>query len=128
MRETDRAYIEESWLNSHKSSARAQDAGEAYIREHKRTIRALIARSTVRVACLADDDDAILGFAVWEVAPIPVLHYVFVRQAGRRTGIASALVGELAALVCEYSHRPARSNGVMVLPRLWRYNPYRSHA
>ena len=88
----DWAYIQESWLNSYRSSARAQDAGDVYMRAHKAVIRRVLeSGASVRVAHVPDAVDAILGFSVTEEHALPrVVHYVFVRQGARRTGIARA--------------------------------------
>ena len=123
----DWAYIQESWLNSYRSSARAQDTGDVYMRQHKALIRRILDTQdvVVRVAHVPEHVDAILGFLVATATRPHVLHYVFVRQGARRTGIARALLGYLPSEALDYTHRPMRQNGPMNLPAQWRYNPYR---
>lgn len=50
------------------------------------------ANTEARVACLPDDEDVILGYALFGIPE--VLHWIFVKQAWRRFGIAVSLVDE----------------------------------
>ena len=45
--------------------------------------------TTIKVACLKDDPEVILGYAVYSG---PTLHWVFVKKAWRSIGIAKSLV------------------------------------
>jgi hypothetical protein len=57
-------------------------------------LEGLLARSSVRVACLADAPDVILGYVVSHGES---LDWVFVKNRWRGIGIAKALVSPLAA-------------------------------
>ncbi len=46
--------------------------------------------SVVKVACLESDSDIILGYAIY--TPLKALHYVFVKDAWRRRGVAKMLI------------------------------------
>lgn len=49
--------------------------------------------ATIKVACLKDDPEVILGYAIYRVAnQLSVLDFVFVKSAWRRIGIAKSLV------------------------------------
>jgi hypothetical protein len=52
-------------------------------------ITALLKRSTTRVACLKESPDVILGYSVYEG---PKLHWVHVKEAWRKFGIAKLLL------------------------------------
>jgi len=57
-------------------------------------VRAILARpdSVLRVACLPDDSDAILGWSVISGDEPHTLHYVYVRKDARKQGIARLLL------------------------------------
>lgn len=56
---------------------------------YRKVIERLMRRSSVKVACLKEDNDVILG---WSCSEPEVLHFVFVKDAWRRMGIAKDLV------------------------------------
>lgn len=63
---------------------------DTFFVRYKAVLATLLSKSTLslRVACLADDTDIILGWAMWDG---PVLHYIYVKDAFRRQGIAKLL-------------------------------------
>jgi GNAT superfamily N-acetyltransferase len=94
-------------------------AGELYWEAQKDLAQRLLARCNVAVW----DSDGMLDGWVCREWQAPVLHYVYVRHSARRTGIARALVAELADGPAEYSHWRTGVFGAR-LPPSWRYNPY----
>ena len=86
-RPSDLPYVVDTWVK------RGHDRGE---RLHAATarVRAILARadSVLRVACLPDDSDAIIGWAAVTAADSPTLHYVYVRKDARNQGIARLLL------------------------------------
>lgn len=52
-------------------------------------LEVIIWRSQVKVACLEEEPDVVLGYAVYEGE---TLHWVFVKKAWRKLEIASKLV------------------------------------
>lgn len=64
---------------------------EIFFIEYAKAIERLLARPTVQitVACLSDDIDTVLGYAIHEGA---ILHYIYVKQPWRLQGIAKQLV------------------------------------
>lgn len=91
----DRNFILATWL-------RGLYYGDTWFREipkdlfmenYHRVLEALLSKSSVkvRVACLKDDPEVILGYAV--VSP-GELHWLFVKSAWRGIGIAKSLVPE----------------------------------
>ena len=82
---SDLAYITDVWVTQAtryvNMSIRAVKARAQYLLEHSRTT----------VACLPDDQDAIVGFAVFEGSRV---HMAYVRASARRLGVARALFKE----------------------------------
>lgn len=64
------------------------------MRDATARVRGILARpdSVLRVACLPDDPDAILGWAVITADQPPKLHFVYVRKEARKNGIARMLL------------------------------------
>ncbi len=51
----------------------------------------LIKKATIKVACLVEDNDVILGYSILS-NDFQVIHWVFVKAAWRKQGIAKTLV------------------------------------
>lgn len=98
-RRTDAHFIASSWLKSYRDSpATAAVPSQTFYYWHHRVIEVVLARAAVLVACDPDDPDTIVGWACAEAMPgALVLHYVYVKHAFRRFGIARALVRALQA-------------------------------
>lgn len=86
-RPSDLPFVVDCWAK--RGHAHNERLGEATAR-----VRSIIARadSVLRVACLPDDEDAILGWAVLSTDEPPRLHYVYVRKEARGQGIARRLL------------------------------------
>ena len=74
-------------------------------------------QTTVTIACLKDDPDVILGFVVYENAR---LHWVYVKQAWRKIGIAKSLVPDTITVV---SHLTEVGKALMLKKNL-AFNPF----
>lgn len=122
-RETDHPFVISSWLASDRHSPAGRDMGERYASEHRETVKRILMRAELRVACVVDTPDAILG---WAVTGPDTVYYVYVRRDVRRLGIGRALVGDLAKGQLEYTHRPV-TRGEMKLPEGWTYNVARNY-
>jgi len=85
-RPSDLPYVVDTWTK------RGHERGERLSAATAR-VRAILARpdSVLRVVCLPDDSDAILGWAALSGEP-PTLHYVYVRKDARKQGIARLLL------------------------------------
>ncbi len=70
------------------------------------------------IAHVPGEVDAILGWAAIQTGTPGCVHYVYVRSAARKQGVARALVGE-TSVALEYSH--AAPKGVAV-PTTWTLN------
>lgn len=127
MRQSDLAWILSSWLGSYHHNARStvvqsMPSGEFKQRWH-RVAEALIARSSVLVACADPDDNLICG---WLCSEPGVLHYVHVKQCFQRFGIARTLLeaaGFSPAKPALFSHRTTDSDRCP-LPEQWRSAPW----
>lgn len=97
---SDRNFVFATWLRGLKYGNDFFNAIEAevYYKVYNKYIEAVLARPqvTVKFACLRDDPEVVLGYAVYEG---PVLHWVFVKKAWRSIGIAKSLVPETITTV-----------------------------
>lgn len=97
-RPSDLPYVVDTWAK--RGHDRNERLGAATAR-----VRAILARadSVLRIACLPDDSDAILGWAVVSSDEPPTLHYVYVRKDARGQGIARLLLAGVS--------RPEKTKG-----------------
>jgi hypothetical protein len=61
---------------------------ESFFSHYEPFIKNLMIASSVKIACLEDDQDVILG---WSMFKQDVLHFVFVKKSYRKLGIAKLL-------------------------------------
>ena len=127
----DFAFIANAWMRSNAETPLARQLGANYRQQHARLIWDWLPISTVRVACDTDQEDAILGFAVFHLPGLQWhLHHVFVRPDFRRFGIARALLADLEGpRPVVYTHQVSDSThyrgGLMGrIPAAWRFDPY----
>jgi RimJ/RimL family protein N-acetyltransferase len=75
---------------------------EAFMAAFQARIQAILGQpdTQVLVACLNEDEDVVLGYAV--ITPYKALHYVFIKKAWRGMGLATALTG--GASTCVITH------------------------
>lgn len=72
---------------------------------------------TIKIACLKEDQNAILGYAIYENN---VLHWVFVKKAWRSIGIAKDLVPSTIKIVTHLT-----KSGVSILSKKnLEFNPF----
>lgn len=92
-RPTDLPFVVDTWVKKGRNPG--ERIGTATAR-----VRKILAHydTTLRVACLPDDDDAILGWACLDCAKSPPsLNYVYVRKDARGQGIARSLLAGVDA-------------------------------
>ena len=91
--EKDGNFIYHSWGNSYREAALGAwgDIPKAtYYKRVRLRIDTLLKRGAeLKIACDPDNQDIILG---WMCAESPVLHYVYVKEAYRKQGIALTLL------------------------------------
>ena len=122
---SDLAYVRDSWLKCDRTSPAARDEGLGYMARQKSRIRRILARATLSVAVSVDDEDAIVGWAVYETEP-PTLYYVHVRADARQLNIASRLLAPLGLVPVTFTHRPS-VRGALPIPASWRYSRDPNH-
>lgn len=93
---SDHPFIYNSWLKYFKNNSyfarRIKSA--IFFEWHHSAIERILARQTslALIACDPENEDVIHGYLVIERGEKPVIHWVFVKEAFRRLGIASALI------------------------------------
>jgi len=116
----DFAFIFSTWLKSYRYNNQdvSRVPAELYYRKHHEVIARLRDRCALPVACLPDSPAVIIGFAALELPPAllntsslpppapapPVIHWVYVKRAWRRMGVATRLLGQLSPSACCHSH------------------------
>lgn len=61
---------------------------EAFFSNYEPFLKQLMLRSTIKVACLADDQDVILGYSMFKDSTI---HFIFCKKSYRKLGLAKLL-------------------------------------
>jgi hypothetical protein len=83
-------------------------------------MNSLLPKSIVRVACLKEDEDVIVGYSLTDkFKDKNVLHYVFVRLDWRRIGLSKALVNEEIHLTTHMTW-----TGKKIISKDTIFNPY----
>lgn len=103
----DTPFIFSGWLESYANSSplTVNIPKTLFFDGHRALITPLLSNAQVVVACLPDDPGVLLGFACGE--PVDgLLHYVYVKAAFRRMGVATRLVDALGIKVgaCSCTH------------------------
>jgi hypothetical protein len=92
--DSDLRFVRSSWHSNHwKTWACKRIPWESYWPGQDRRIERLLKQSTVLVAYFEDVPDEVLGWACFEG---DTLHYVYVKAAYRRAGIAAGLTASLS--------------------------------
>lgn len=92
---------------------------EAYFNRYHEVLEKLIPLSKIKVAALSEDPDVILGYCVTS-SHSPTLHWVFVKEAWRKIGIAKDLIPKN---ITHYSH--FSTVGLSAFQKhQWQFNPF----
>ena len=84
---------------------------DIFMANYKKVIESLLSRAVVKVACLKEDHDVILGYSIQSLDNTTV-HWIFVKQAWRRKGIMKALIPESPTAITHFT-----SLGLSLLPK-----------
>ncbi len=89
-RPDDVSFIYASWLRGlyYGDTWFGEIPKDVFMANYHRVLEAILTKADVRVACLKDDPDVILGYSV---AYGPILHWIFVKSAWRNIGIGKSL-------------------------------------
>lgn len=110
VRDSDRAFVVDAWLNSYR--VRLMAKVEREIRNCARSAR-------IKIACDRNDDDVLHGFAALDS---DALHYAYVKEALRGEGIARALLEPES--IGSYTFRTdAGISRLRPAERGWQYRP-----
>lgn len=102
----DLPFIFTTWLQHYYASSRytRRIPRRIYFAEYHKIVEAILARSAVLVATPADEPEIILGYAAFERRSPPVVHWVYVKNRMRRTGIARQLLEGVDLNKCVFTH------------------------
>lgn len=104
-KDNDYHFIYQTWINGSYFGNRGNRIFDRleYRNHVSRLIKATLEKKTAKaiVACLKDDQDVLLGYAVTETDCI--LHFTFVKPEWRELGIASKLMPQAETVL--YSHK-----------------------
>jgi len=90
--ETDKSLIMASWLKGlyYGNSFFGMVEKDLFMNHYKQYLEVVLSKSTVKVACLIEDKDTILGYSV--LSPdFLVIHWIFVKKLFREKGIGKSL-------------------------------------
>lgn len=124
----DKNFIYATWLRGlyyDKDSWFKNINKEIFMENYHKVIEKILysPNAQVKIACLKNDPDVILGYSVTRIYPeVKVLDWVFVKSAWRKIGIAKGLVSEDVKAVTHLT-TPGKSILKSKMP-LVLYNPF----
>jgi GNAT superfamily N-acetyltransferase len=129
----DSGFVTANWLKHYKnwSPHTKRIPRQIFFRHHHALLQNLIARpfAQILIAHLPEDSNVILGFLAIEEEPEeePLIHFIFVKEAFRKFGIAKSLLeaSKLNPNHCQITHWTEEVETLSrKFPKL-KYNPYR---
>lgn len=99
-KEADKAFIMATWLRGlyYGDSWFSMIPKRIFMENYKKVLEAILTRSTVKVACLIEDKDEILGYSVLS-NDFSIIHWCFVKSLFRGKGIGRSLVPQFPSSV-----------------------------
>lgn len=91
----DRAFILATWLRGlyYGETYYSDIPKDVFMKHYHDILEARMAQSVIKVSCLRDDPEVILGYSVYhDSAGAGVLDFIFVKKAWRKNGIAHSLL------------------------------------
>lgn len=95
MRQSDFNFVIASWLKTFKATGSGfkQMRDSEYFETYEPIVKDLIKRSDIFIACLREEQDAVVGFlAIERKEERDVLHYILVKDIWKRMGIGRYLL------------------------------------
>lgn len=120
----DTNFILNSWLKSFRNAPFAQNiASHLYYEVQKRIIEHCLKHHDVRVICVADDDNHIVGYACFNEAGDASVNvdYIYIKSPYRRFGLAKELVKDIRSkfpLDTKFKTDAVTSAAVRIGPKL----------
>lgn len=119
----DDSFILSTWLkrlyhdNDEKSYIGEMNSDDFYL-NYEKVIKYILKKPAVwvRIACLKDDPDVIVGYAVIEKN---ILHWVYTKKGWRELGIAKKLV---PPYITHFTHLTDTAR--IIKPKEWIFNPF----
>lgn len=97
--EKEKAFVYNSWLKSYgKSSEARRMSAHVYFEGYSKILDGILKDTFIAFALNPDDTDQILGYAAFnydEDINLSVIHYVYVKEAFRRLGLAKKLLEQI---------------------------------
>lgn len=121
----DIAFIYATWLNSlYYDSWFKGIQKSVYFDNYKKVIDHILSYAKVSISCLKEDPNTILGYLVSEDPD--VIHYLFVKEAFRRFGIAKSLFDHnfISPERMLITHRTRQANQILNTKSQFTYNPF----
>lgn len=118
MEESDKSFIYSTWLRSQyygNTWFKSIDK-DIFFDNYKKIVEARLLSADVWVSCLESDHDVVLGYSVSEGS---TLHWVYVKRAWRRLGVAKELVTLPPTVVTSMT-----KIGKLVCPNESTFNPF----
>lgn len=106
----DENFIFSTWLRCYKTQSyfAKRIRNHIFFKRHAEIVTHILAKTTSRtfVAHPASDEDTILGYLTCEPGDAPTAHFIYVKEAFRSMGIASALfdAAEIDPTTMTFSH------------------------
>lgn len=116
----DHSFIFATWLRGlrYGNSFFREIDSEVYYKTYHNTIEALLLVATVKVACLRDEPDCILGYAVYFGNKV---HWTHVKKEWRRIGIAKSLLPPVFDTV---THLSATGQSILKKRKGLKFDPF----
>lgn len=120
MEDEDKAFIYSTWLRGlyYGDSWFAECERTSFFANYHKVIEILLPRSIVKIACLSDNHDVVLGYVVFSG---PTIHWIFVKKAFRKMGIARAMVPERTITTVTHLTKLGR----IIKPSNWVFDPFK---
>lgn len=117
----DTGFIISTWLKGMRYGNELVKAIDknAYFDHYHQNVERILETAQVTVCCIKDDPDVIIAYAV--LGSPHTLHWVFVRPAWRRLGIAKSIIPKDTDTITHLTNI-----GLSIKPNHWIYNPWKT--
>lgn len=87
--QTDEEFIFDSWLRCYRKSPDSHLPDEVFFPLYRGIIKHLMVHSKVEVLCIPENEDAILGYIVYDPS---VVHWIYIKRDFRGQGLGKLLI------------------------------------